>query len=79
MRPVNPRLLAEVNRIIELKIQAGSKRARVKYAELAAQCNVKPNTLARAVCVEMKRRKLEINQIHVEQTGDSIERSGSDG
>jgi hypothetical protein len=67
MKPANLLLRAEVERIVDLKIQTGSKRARLKYAELAAACNVKRNTLARAVCVELRRRKSEINQIHVEQ------------
>jgi hypothetical protein len=69
MKPVNPLLRAEVTRIVESKIQTGGKRARVKYSEIAAACNVKRNTLARAVCIELKKRRSEINQIHVEQTG----------
>lgn len=67
MRPANPKLRAEVLRIVELKLQEGAKRARLNYRELAAACEVKKNTLARAVCVELKRRKSEIIQVHVEQ------------
>jgi hypothetical protein len=57
MRPANQKLRSEVLRIVELKLQDGAKRARLKYADIAAACNVQPDTLARAVCVEMKRRR----------------------
>lgn len=57
MRPTNHRLRTEVLRIVELKMQEGAKRAREKYSEVAAACNVKTNTLARAVCIELRKRQ----------------------
>lgn len=56
MKPRNEALRAQVERIVEYKIQTGRRRA-PNYAEIAKACNVKPMTLARAVCVELKRRK----------------------
>jgi hypothetical protein len=67
MKPSNPILRERVALIVDLKLQAGAKRARLNYAEIAAACGVKKNTLARAVCIELRRRKSEINQFHGEQ------------
>lgn len=57
MRPANPTFRAEVDRIVQSKINDGRKRSPFNYAEIAALCKVKRGTLARAVCLELRKRK----------------------
>jgi hypothetical protein len=68
MRPRNELVRAEVKRIVDLKISQPKYRGQ-NYRLLAVTCGVKPDTIARYVCDELKKRdKSIIETFHVEHT-----------